>query len=75
MPFKIVTTHVYPPIPSRHWDYCAHFDGDEEGPVGWGPSISDALDDLQMAIDLNDRPEHERRERINVLAAFARSIA
>jgi hypothetical protein len=27
---KIVTSHVYPPIPARNWDWCAHYDGEEE---------------------------------------------
>ncbi len=72
--FKIITQYIHPPIPSRHWDFCAHFDGEEEGPVGWGPTISDALDDLQMATDLTDRPEPERRERLDVLAAYYKTV-
>lgn len=41
---KIVTTHVYPPIPDRRWDWCAYYDGEEEtGNVGWG-QMSDILE-------------------------------
>ena len=45
---KIVTVHVCPPIPCRDFDWCAHFDdNDEDGPVGWGSTAQDAIDDLR----------------------------
>ena len=41
------TSHVYPPIPDRRWDWCAWYDDvGEEGPTGWGPSEAAAIDDL-----------------------------
>jgi hypothetical protein len=42
---KIVTRVIYPPIPIRDFDWCAHFD-DEEGPTGWGATEQAAIDDL-----------------------------
>lgn len=44
---KIVTNHVYPPIPVRTSDWCAHFDGEEEaGGYGWGRTEQEAIDDF-----------------------------
>lgn len=43
---KIVTSHEYPPIPIRSMDWLAYFDGDEEGPQGWGPTKEAAIADL-----------------------------
>lgn len=49
---KIVTSNVYPPIPIRQFDWCAHFDGDEEcGPYGWGETEADAISDLKQQSD------------------------
>ena len=49
---EIKTEYVYPPIPIRDWDWCAYFDGDEEGgPVGWGKTKDEALADLAAKID------------------------
>lgn len=42
---KIVTEHVYPPIPLRQFDWCAHYD-DPEGPLGWGHTEAEAIADL-----------------------------
>jgi hypothetical protein len=51
---KIVTTHVYPPIPVRSCDWAAHYDGYEEGgPYGSGPTEADAIRDL---IENHDAP-------------------
>lgn len=45
---KIVTEHVYPPIPIRTMDWVAHYDGDEEGgPRGWGRTEAEAIADLK----------------------------
>ncbi len=45
---RIVTTHVYPPIPVRTSDWCAHLDGQEEdGPYGWGRTRDEAVADLE----------------------------
>lgn len=44
---KIVTTHVYPPIPVRTFDWCAHYDGDEEsGQYGYGATEKAAIADF-----------------------------
>lgn len=28
---RIVTSHIYPPIPDRRFDWCAHYEGEERG--------------------------------------------
>lgn len=44
---KIVTSHVFPPIPVREMDWCAHYDGEEEaGDYGWGRTEEDAIADF-----------------------------
>ncbi len=43
---KIVTTHVYPPIPTRSFDWTAHYDGFEEGDYGYGRTEAEAIKDL-----------------------------
>jgi hypothetical protein len=58
---KIVTTHIFPPIPDRNHDWCAHFDGEEErGNYGLGVSV----ETLDAAC-----------ERIKKLEDLARNIA
>lgn len=44
---KIVTDNIFPPIPSRQFDWLAHYD-DPEGPTGYGPTEQDAIDDLLL---------------------------
>lgn len=49
---KVVTRHVYPPIPLRQFDWCAYYDGDEpndEGHMmmGFGRTEQEAIDDLE----------------------------
>jgi hypothetical protein len=49
---KIVTTHVYPPIPVRHLDWCAYIDGtQEDGPYGYGRTEAEAIADLEDQLD------------------------
>ena len=44
---KIITSHVYPPIPVRTSDWCAHYDGEEEaGNYGWGATEEEAIADF-----------------------------
>jgi hypothetical protein len=48
---KIITMHVYPPIPVRTFDWEAHFDGDEPNDngqmeVGYGRTEREAIADL-----------------------------
>lgn len=45
---KIVTSHVYPPIPARTSDWCAHYDGEEgAGMYGWGRTEAEAIQDFK----------------------------
>lgn len=51
MPPKIATSHVYPPIPARSFDWCAWYDDDEPNDAGgmdrgWGPTEVEAIADL-----------------------------
>lgn len=50
---KIITTHIYPPIPTRQFDWCAYLDGEEENThrQGWGATESEAIDDLNRVLD------------------------
>jgi hypothetical protein len=44
---KIITSHVYPPIPLRHLDWCAYYDGEEEDQnYGWGKTKEEAVKNL-----------------------------
>lgn len=50
-PRKICTAYVFPPIPVRHFDWVAWFDGDEPNDDGQmlqgnGATEQDAIDDL-----------------------------
>lgn len=55
---KIVTSHIYPPIPDRSHDWCAHYEGEEEaGNYGWGRTEAEAVQDL---LDNNEMPPAER---------------
>jgi hypothetical protein len=44
----VVTSHVFPPIPCRDFDWCAHFDdvGADCSPHGWGRTEAEAKQDL-----------------------------
>lgn len=51
---KLVTVHVYPPIPIRDWDWCVYdsdvYDGaPDAGPqmVGWGKTEDEAKADFR----------------------------
>ena len=52
-PRKVITRYVYPPIPDRRFDWCAHYDGDEEGPTGWGRTEEEAIEDLASNSDVS----------------------
>ncbi len=46
---KIITNHVFPPIPQRQFDWAAVFDGYEPGAhVGYGRTEQDAIADLRQ---------------------------
>lgn len=50
---KIITDHVYPPIPVRQFDWSATFDGYEPGePHGHGATERDAINDLLDEADI-----------------------
>lgn len=50
---KIKTTHVHPPIPHRQYDWSATTeDYDGTGPIGWGPTEIEAIDDLKEQLEL-----------------------
>lgn len=52
---KIATSHVYPPIPLRQFDWCAYIDGEEEaGNYGWGRTEADAIADLKQILAEKD---------------------
>jgi hypothetical protein len=55
---RIVTDHVYPPIPLRSFDWCAWVDGeDEETRVqGWGATEAAAIADLEAGIAEREQP-------------------
>ena len=48
---KVMLNHVYPPIPTRQFDWCATFENDEPDDdgnmlAGYGRTQADALNDL-----------------------------
>ncbi len=65
---KIITSHVFPPIPVRSFDWEAFFEGDEElGLRGHGATEEEAIADLldtadQLAEDENDGQPDEAQE-------------
>lgn len=45
---KIVTEHIFPPIPIRTHDWGAYYDDmGEDSPVGYGETEAEAIKDLQ----------------------------
>lgn len=49
---KVMTHYAHPPIPTRTSDWCAWFDGQEEGgPYGWGRTEAEAIEDLYIVTD------------------------
>lgn len=44
----IIITHIFPPIPCRQFDWCAHYQGEEGAvmDVGWGATREEAAGDL-----------------------------
>lgn len=54
----IVTSYVNPPIPVRQYDWCAHYEGEEEaGGYGYGATEQEAIDDFQD----NHQADHDER--------------
>lgn len=55
---KIVTKHICPPIPMRQYDWCAHYDGEEEaGDYGYGATEAEAIADFEE----HHRADHDQR--------------
>lgn len=49
---KIITDHVYPPIPDRSHDWAAFRDGYEPGAtIGWGRTEEEAIANLKDSED------------------------
>ena len=49
---KIVTSYVFPPIPTRAFDWSAVTDNYEPGcPIGYGATEADAIADLLSLLD------------------------
>lgn len=45
--YIVCTRNVYPPIPIRSFDWCAWWDGIDEGEnAGWGTTEEDTIKDL-----------------------------
>jgi hypothetical protein len=49
---RIKTSHVYPPIPIRDFDWCAWDDEvGEDSPTGYGKTEQEAIDNLFYEIE------------------------
>lgn len=61
------TTHVYPPIPIRSFDWSAHFDGYDGAPdagfqpIGSGATEQEAIDDLFEQQRMHDEDVEQER--------------
>lgn len=67
---KLVTQHVYPPIPDRRWDWCAWdedtYDGAEDSNcvVGWGATEEEARKDfMELWQDREEQRELDRAQK------------
>jgi hypothetical protein len=60
MSLKIVVEAVFPPIPTRNYDFAAYFDGREEsGIIGRGPTEDEAVRNLIFEqIERTEMEEH-----------------
>lgn len=52
---KIITSRVFPPIPTRAFDWSARWKCREEGPYGFGPTEAEAIRDLTENYDNPDQ--------------------
>ena len=52
---KIITTNVFPPIPTRAFDWSARWEHREEGPYGFGATEAEAISDLTENYDNPDQ--------------------
>ena len=51
---KIVTGHMWPPIPIRSFDWIAYFDGEEHGARGFGKTKEEAIRKLHEEVKLTE---------------------
>lgn len=52
---KYIVEYIHPPIPIRQFDYCAYFDGEEEGICEFGKTEDEAIENLKkLAEQLNE---------------------
>ena len=61
---KIITDHIYPPIPDRRWDWSAVTEDYEPGhPQGFGKTESEAIGDLldQLQDEFDEKCEEFKR--------------
>ncbi|MBX3535802.1 MAG: hypothetical protein KF826_15755 [Xanthobacteraceae bacterium] len=69
----IITNFVNPPIPPRNNDWCAYYDGREEGgPQGWGQTQAAAIRDLVVNYP-DDRPGNAKW--IEAATALGKALA
>jgi hypothetical protein len=62
---KIITEHVYPPIPTREFDWSAVSDNYEPGaPIGWGKTEADAIADLRDQMEDSTMTKQAAHPRI-----------
>jgi hypothetical protein len=58
----VVTSHIYPPVPDRSWDWSAHYanhDDPEHRNYGWGPTAADAILSLLNQYDYDPSGKYE----------------
>lgn len=62
---KLITSHIYPPIPDRSHDWCAYVEGDEEaGKYGYGATEEEAVADfIETWAEEYEEADAARRER------------
>jgi len=48
---EVKTQHIFPPIPSRNWDWCAYDDNRPDRVVGWGRTEKEAIADFFLIIE------------------------
>jgi hypothetical protein len=57
---KMIVTNIFPPIPIRDFDWCAFWDGEEEGGhYGYGKTKEEAVADLRRLDQERWEVEHE----------------
>jgi len=67
---KLITSHIYPPIPDRSHDWCAFNDGEEEaGNYGYGATEAEAIADfIENCAEEHDDRLDRRHTKSEVVA-------